>query len=197
VQHHHRVLDVRLVPLTTAHVPDLLATMADPEVLRFTRTPAVVTEEWLHGWLARFDGHHRLAWAVVDGSGTFLGYAVTGPVDHEGGEVELGYAVAPAARGRGVAGAALFSMARWALEEAGLARVTALVSTLNHASSRVAQRAGFTFEGVLRSVHHRDDERVDLECWSLLPGELPAVSPRVGDRARGGPSRPASVCLDK
>jgi RimJ/RimL family protein N-acetyltransferase len=147
--------------------------MADPEVLRYTRTPAGVTEEWLRRWLTELDGHHRLGWAVVDAHDAFLGYAVTGPIDHEGGEAELGYAVAPGARGRGVATAALLAMARWALAEAGLSRVTALVSTANRASSAVARRAGFTFEGVLRSVHHRDDERVDLECWSMLPGELP------------------------
>ena len=40
--------------------------------------------------------------------------------DHEGREVELGYAVTPAARGRGVATAALLAMARWAFAEAGL-----------------------------------------------------------------------------
>lgn len=169
------MVDVRLVPLTPVHVPDLLAAMADPEVLRFTRTPAVVTEEWLHRWLAELDGHQRFGWAVVDAHGAFLGYAVTGPIDHEGGEAELGYAVAPGARGRGVATAALLAMARWAFAEAGLLRVTALVSTTNRASSAVARRAGFTLEGVLRSVHHRDDERVDLECWSMLPGELPAA----------------------
>ncbi|KQT94553.1 hypothetical protein ASG49_06760 [Marmoricola sp. Leaf446] len=167
------MVDVRLVPLTDAHVPDLLAAMADPDVLRFTRTPRVVTEEWVRGWVERFDGHDRVAWAVVDPDDAFLGYAVTGPVDHEGGEAELGYAVAPSARRRGVATAALRAMARWAFEEAGLQRVTALVSTGNPASSAVARRAGFTREGVLRSVHHRDDERVDLECWSLLPHELP------------------------
>ncbi|ROR90611.1 GNAT family N-acetyltransferase [Nocardioides aurantiacus] len=169
------MVDVRLVPLRDAHVPDVLAVMADPDVLRFTRTPHVVTEDWVRGWVARFDGRDRLAWAVVDPHDTFLGYAVTGPVDHEGGEVELGYAVAPSARRRGVATAALLAMARWAFEEAALQRVTALVSTGNPASSAVARRAGFTLEGVLRSVHHRDDERVDLECWSLLPHELAAT----------------------
>ena len=30
-----------------------------------------------------------------------------------------------------------------------------------------------TFEGVLRSMHHRGGHRTDLQCWSLLPGELP------------------------
>jgi hypothetical protein len=32
-------------------------------------------------------------------------------------------------------------------------------------------------EGVLRSVHHVGDRRGDLECWSILPGELSARTP--------------------
>ena len=50
---------------------------------------------------------------------------------------------------------------------------TALISVDNPASSRVAEKVRYTFEGVLRSVHHRDEDRVDLQSWSLLPGELP------------------------
>ena len=56
-------------------------------------------------------------------------------------------------------------------------RVVALISVDNPASSRVAQKAGYTFEGVLRSMHHRGDLREDLESWSILPGELPAQRP--------------------
>jgi RimJ/RimL family protein N-acetyltransferase len=54
-------------------------------------------------------------------------------------------------------------------------RVTALVSVDNPASSRVVAKAGYTFEGVLRSVHHVNDRRSDLESWSILPGELPDI----------------------
>ena len=56
-------------------------------------------------------------------------------------------------------------------------RVVALISVDNPASSRVAEKVGYTFEGVLRSMHHRDDLREDLESWSILPGELPAQQP--------------------
>ena len=51
-------------------------------------------------------------------------------------------------------------------------RVVALISVENPASSRVAAKAGYTFEGVLRSVHHVGERRGDLESWSILPGEL-------------------------
>ncbi|SDR94104.1 Protein N-acetyltransferase, RimJ/RimL family [Nocardioides scoriae] len=171
---------MNLEPLRPAHVPQVLATMRDPATLRFTRAPDPVPDGWVEQWLTRFDGHDRHAWAVLDGTGTFVGYAVTGPVDHEGAEVELGYAVAPDARGRGVATAALLAMTRWAFD-AGLQRATALVSTENPASARVAAKAGYVLEGVLRSVHHRGGRRVDLQCWSRLPSDPdPTAAGRPG-----------------
>ena len=44
----------------------------------------------------------------------------------------------------------------------------------NHASCRVAEKAGFTLEGVLRSAHWnaRLGRRQDWALYSLLPGEL-------------------------
>jgi RimJ/RimL family protein N-acetyltransferase len=145
--------------------------MRDVDILRFTRTPHPMPQGWLDSWLTEFDQERRYGWAVLGPAGEFLGYAVTGVVDREEREVELGYAVAPGARGRGVATETLRQLTRWAFEE-GMERVTALISTDNPASSRVAEKVGYTFEGVLRSVHHIDGRRGDLQSWSILPGEL-------------------------
>lgn len=165
---------IRLVDLTEEHVPALRETMRDPEILRFTRTPDPMPDGWLEKWLTNFDGEHRVGFAILEGD-EFVGYAVTGPIDHEGLEVELGYAVSPWGRGRGVATETLNQFTRWAFDQ-GMKRVTALISVDNRASSRVAEKAGYTFEGVLRSVHNVGDRRDDLESWSILPGELPAPS---------------------
>ena len=163
---------IRLVTLGDQHAPALREAMSDPAVLRFTRTPDPVPPGWLMEWIAGFDGQHRAAWAVMDGD-DFVGYAVTGPIDREALEVELGYAVVPDARGRGIATEVLRRLSEWAFAQ-GMMRVTALVSVENSASSRVAQKVGYTYEGVLRSVHHRGEVRGDLQSWSILPGELPA-----------------------
>ena len=165
------VTPTRLVPLGTEHLAALREAMSDSDILRFTRTPDPIPEGWVETWLGAFDGEHRYAFAVVDTDGQFLGYAVTGVLNRKDLEVELGYAVTPAARGRGVATQTLRQLTRWAFD-LGMHRVTALISPDNHASSRVAQKAGYTFEGVLRSMHHIDGKRVDLQSWSILPGEL-------------------------
>ncbi|MBV9830494.1 MAG: GNAT family N-acetyltransferase [Marmoricola sp.] len=161
-----------LVPLGPEHLPALQETMRDPAILRFTRTPHPMPDGWLETWLGKFDQERRFAWAIEDDDGRFLGYAVTaGEINREDREVELGYAVAPHARGRGVATQTLRQLTQWAFDQ-GMVRVVALISTDNPASSRVAEKAGYTLEGVLRSVHHINGRRGDLESWSILPGEL-------------------------
>jgi RimJ/RimL family protein N-acetyltransferase len=163
---------IHLVPLAREHVPALLETMRDPDTLRFTRTPHPMPEGWLDGWLAGFDGEHRVAFAILDdGADEFLGYAVTGPINRKDLEVELGYAISPRARGRGVATETLRQLTRWAFDE-GMQRVTAVISVDNPSSSRVAEKAGYSFEGVLRSLHVVDGRRGDMQSWSILPGEL-------------------------
>lgn len=164
--------EIRLVPLTDLHAGVLRGAMTDPAIQRFTRVPVPLPEGWVQQWLTRFVTDDRFGWAVLDDADEVVGYAVTGPVDREGREVEVGYAVLPQARGRGVATATLRELSAWALAE-GMQRVVALVSVDNPASSRVAAKAGFLREGVLRSKHHRGDERVDLESWSLLPDDDP------------------------
>ena len=62
------------------------------------------------------------------------------------GRVEVGYGVAPAARGRGAATAALGDLLQIALE-AGATELLAEVAPSNEASTRVVQKAGFERAG--------------------------------------------------
>jgi RimJ/RimL family protein N-acetyltransferase len=98
---------------------------------------------------------------------------VVGPLHHLDAErkiIEIGYFVLPQARRRGVA----TTIARLLAEHAfslGIERVAAYVNVGNIASERVVERAGFTREGVVRSMPKPDGRRVDKTLFSLLPGE--------------------------
>jgi RimJ/RimL family protein N-acetyltransferase len=83
--------------------------------------------------------------------------------------------MAPEARGRGSCTRALRLVSRWALEERGLHRLQLRADEENGASNKVAENAGFTREGVLRSSRYnaRLGRRVDFVMYSLLPDELP------------------------
>ena len=88
---------------------------------------------------------------------------------------ELGYLVFAPARGRAVATRAVRLLARFGFERLGLGRIEILAATANPASQRVAEKAGFTREGVLRSYMQSGGERLDMVSFSLLPDELDAA----------------------
>lgn len=157
---------VRLVPFGDEHVAPFAETIADAAVLRYTGTPDPTPDGWIEQWRQRFRDEDRVNFAIVDETG-FVGYAVTGPIDRVGLDAELGYAVSPWARGRGVASAALDLLTAWAFDD-GLLRAELRIAVSNAASSRVAQKCGYTREGVLRSLHQKNGRREDMESWSRL-----------------------------
>jgi RimJ/RimL family protein N-acetyltransferase len=88
----------------------------------------------------------------------------------EQARASIGYWVLPHARRRGIATriARLLAEHSFAL---GVERVAAYVNVDNPASERVLERAGFTREGMVRSMPKPDGRRVDKTLFSLLPGE--------------------------
>ena len=88
------------------------------------------------------------------------------------GKAEIGYWIAREARRRAVGARATRLLARWALTDLGLERLELLANPENEASQRLAKRAGFTREGVLRSYRRRHGRREDLVMFSLLAEDL-------------------------
>ena len=112
-----------------------------------------------------------LALAAVDPrSNEVVGGGMLHHLDSERKIVEIGYFVLPHARRRGIATAIARLLAGHAFS-LGIERVAAYVNVGNLASERVVERAGFTREGVVRSMPKPDGRRVDKTLFSLLPGE--------------------------
>jgi RimJ/RimL family protein N-acetyltransferase len=166
---------VRLVPLDETHLAEVAGMLGDPDVLRFTRVPEPTPRDFPRQWLARYEEGRRdgtrEAFAAVDADGRFLGLALAPEIDRDARELELGYIVAPAVRGRGAATEILGQLTRWALGEAGALRVRLVIDVANAASQRVAERCGYVREGVMRSIHFKGDVRIDAELWSRLPSD--------------------------
>ena len=93
-------------PLAAAHLAACEALFCDPDVLRFTRVPEPPPEGFPRGWLASYEAGRREGsrdgFAGLDARGAFVGVALAPTIDREALEVELGFIVAPAVRGRGV-----------------------------------------------------------------------------------------------
>jgi len=171
---------VALEPLGVAHAADVALLTTDPDVLRFTRVPDPPPPRFVETWLAAYEEGRkdgtREAFAIVDeGDGEFLGIAVAPQIDRVARTAELGYVVAPSARGRGVASEALGLMTEWAFDELGMERLELLISAENEASKRVAARCGYVREGVMRSHYVKGELREDTELWSRLPSDATIV----------------------
>jgi RimJ/RimL family protein N-acetyltransferase len=161
-----------LEPLTLAHVPELLAMTEDPDVVRFTRVPAGADETFVRGWIKRYEGGwddgSRAGFAIRGRDNGWLGFAAIVDLDLEHREGEIGYMVAPAARGRGIAPRAVELVTRWGFDELDLLRLELRIDVENPASERVAERTGYQREGVLRNVHFKEGFRSDMGVWSRL-----------------------------
>ena len=86
---------------------------------------------------------------------------------------EVGYGVASWARGRGVATRALMLVSGWAMDELGLPRISLLAEPGNLPSQRVAEKAGYRREGLLRSYRELKGVRRDYVMYSLLAEDRP------------------------
>ncbi len=171
---------VALRPWRADDAAALVAELNEPEIATFLdRIPKPYTLGDAHWYL----DSTLLSWR--DGSSSNFAICLAGsdvPVgsigvrwnEFDAGTAEVGYWTAARVRGRGVATSALELVSRWAFEAAPeLARLQLRADVRNIASNRVAEKAGFTREGVLRSerFNSRLGRRVDFAMWSLLRDE--------------------------
>ena len=168
-------MDARLTPFEKRHLPAFEGMLDDPDIKRFTRLPVPPPPDFPHTWLERYDQGRRdgtsAAFAIEGERGEFLGVAMAFGIEAEARTGELGYIVTPEARGQGVASMALRLLTEWGFTEHGLLRIELMISVDNVASKRVAERCGYVREGVLRSLHVKQDVREDHELWSCLPSD--------------------------
>jgi RimJ/RimL family protein N-acetyltransferase len=166
--------EIRLEPLAAALVPDLGWVLdGDPDTARFTRIPSDPDREFLTGWLARYerswDDGSAAGFAVRDVvTGDAVGFAGIVQLALDKQEGEIGYVVAPSARGRGVAGRAVELLTHWGLETLGLQRLELRIDPTNERSARIARRAGYRLEGTLRNLYFKEGLRSDVAVWSRL-----------------------------
>jgi RimJ/RimL family protein N-acetyltransferase len=107
---------------------------------------------------------------VVDpGTDAVLGSVSLHSIDRAQGDAKIGYWTTAAARGRGLAAAAVDVACRWAFATLHIDRIELCHAVENAASGRVAEKAGFTCEGRLRrSYRYGDGVKHDELLWARL-----------------------------
>jgi RimJ/RimL family protein N-acetyltransferase len=164
---------VALRQVSMEHAEAIAAACVDPEIPAWTSVPRDYTLDHAREWLARVEtATESIHLGVFEReSGRLAGVLSLWIVKPLVGE--FGYWTAKELRGRGYMTRALQLLSRWALEEAGLARLQLGTLPGNRSSERVAEKVGYRREGVLRSYFdQRGEQRRDVTMWSLLPGEL-------------------------
>ncbi|MFJ5079724.1 GNAT family N-acetyltransferase [Streptomyces sp. NPDC088553] len=111
-------------------------------------------------------------WAIARPGREAAGMIGWGDIDLAGGSAEIVYWLLPEARGGGVAVEATERVNRWALDELGLHRLRLTHSVANAASCRVAEKAGYSFEGTMRSALLHADGWHDEHLHALVQGDI-------------------------
>jgi len=174
-------MDVQLIPFAEQHVAELAPMIDDPEVARFTRFPTPAPADFSATLFSRYDagraeGSRELFAAVDPASGRLLGIGLAPHIDPAARELELGYLVGPADRGRGVATAMLRQLTDWAFETCAAIRVGLMIDVQNVASRKAAERCGYLLEGTMRNTYVKPGRRADVQVWSRLVTD-PPLSP--------------------
>jgi RimJ/RimL family protein N-acetyltransferase len=169
---------VWLRPWTEADVPAIVRAFTDPVMRRFSWRTAPCTGTDARDDLARHEQDRlrgealHLALVEPHDRTAVLGGVSLAEVRPDQGRAAVGYWLSPTARGRGAATQAVRLLAGWAFTELGLARLELTCGPDNESSQRVAERCGFTREGLLRSHVPFKAGRRDSVIFGLLPGEL-------------------------
>ena len=85
---------------------------------------------------------------------------------------ELGYYIAEAYWGKGLMTKAVRQICRYVFNNSDILRIYAEPFAFNAASCRVLEKAGFQYEGTLRSNAVKNGKVIDMKMYSLLKSEV-------------------------
>jgi len=187
-----------LRPFTPTDADDVTEACQDIETLRWLPLPRPYTRANAEWFIGTFGPGQRESGAgivfAIESAGRLAGAIDLKQVNWTVRVAEVGYWVAPWARGRGVAAQATRVLCEWAIRDHGFERVQLFAATGNAASQRVAEKAGFVREGVARNACCVPDGRADMVLFSLVPEDLKEAGPGISAPAAGlHPEDPTSM----
>ena len=166
-----------LRPWKLDDAPAIAEACSDPEIARWLpMIPSPYGEEDAVSFIGQAHENWKRGeaynFAILDAAGRRLAGSIAMRVLRFN-TGHFGYWVTREARGHGGATEALKTLSRWAVDTLDIKRLELLTDPENVASQRVAKRAGFQREGLLRSsLEYRDGSRRDSILFSALPDEL-------------------------
>jgi RimJ/RimL family protein N-acetyltransferase len=156
--------------------PCLQAFRDDPDLGRLIGVETDPDEPGLRERIAhqreRTAAGNSIQLAIADAvSDAFWGSMFLHSYDWRNRRAEIGFWLIPAVRGRGVGAAAVTLAISWAFDTYDLLRMEMTTTPDNPAVRALAQRLGFSQEGVLRARNVERGRRVDIVWFGLLREE--------------------------
>lgn len=168
-----------LRPFRDTDAPRVQVLIDDPDIARNTLTiphpyPEGLAARWIAGHAEAWAARSKAVWAVCLADGDLVGAAGL-HLEPAHRRAELGYWIARAHWGRGIASEAVRALVAHAFDDLGLERVFAHHFPWNPASGRVLEKAGLRREGLLRGHVQKDGRAVDNVLFGLARAERPAA----------------------
>ena len=175
-----RIETERLIlrPFTSEDAPAMYRNWAaDPEVAKFlTWKPyeSVETANYiLRQWARQYEKPDFYQWAIeLKSLREPIGSLSVVGKEKRVDALELGYCIGRNWWGQGLMPEAVRAVTEYLFREVRVIRVSAKHDVNNPNSGRVMQKAGMTFEGILRSADSNNQGVCDVAVYSILASEL-------------------------
>lgn len=133
-----------------------------------------VAHEWVTAKQHTFGGEH---WAIAHDDEAVGGCGVSPGEGHARCNAEIGYWLAPAWWGRGVASRAVRVLTERAFANPAITRVYAPIHAHNTASQRVVEKCGYVREGLQRLSVMKAGRAIDTVTWACYRPGLDGSQP--------------------
>jgi ribosomal-protein-serine acetyltransferase len=124
-------------------------------------------ERFIQRGLDRFS-QDGLPWVAIYQGDAMAGGILFFPIETRTRSTEIGYWLGQHAAGRGLMSRAIPPLLDFVFNDIGLNRVGLFADVRNMRSRAVAERLGFTFEGIKRDGWTHNDQFIDVAVYSLL-----------------------------
>lgn len=119
---------------------------------------------------SRYKAGEFFDWAVIHNN-KMIGTCGFTTIDENNLKGEIGYVISPQYQGRGIATEAVLKVIEFGFSTLGLNRIEAHFMPENTSSKRVMEKAGMTFEGIMRGAMLVKGHFIDYGICSILRSE--------------------------
>ena len=174
--HHEITLDeYKLRPIVDSDADVVIPSLNDEAMVKWMQMPSPYTEVEFQAAQKRWKNRELAGWSMewgIEKDGVLQGRIAVHHTDWIEKRTEIGYLTFPQSRGKGVMPTVLRSLVEFLFEEYKFERIEVRTDTRNVASRRVAEKAGFTLEGILRRNYINGGEITDDAIYAMIRSDL-------------------------